>query len=344
MPLVSQKREAQVPGRPVLALASQLLPISAQSIPQTASSTTNGSGFAKLSLNGLVRYWHLLSLDAPSVATLWAWSLARAFHLALTCDSLLLLFAGTWLIYVADRILDGLRSKNGQHSPRLRERHFFYMRHRAAAIRVAIPVSAFLAWLVFAHMLPSARRSDILIFVIAIAYFCLVHLRGPEIERWFPKELIVAIVFASATAVPAWSRLAANALAENKSELALVAALFAALCWLNCIAIEKWETSRNPSVAVGPAHNRHWYAENADAITRCGQRRLRQLSATIAAAALFAGALLLHSALLPAELCFAAALSAALFLALDRSRLGAFHLRIAADAALLTPLLILVVR
>ncbi len=290
------------------------------------------------------QYWHLLSLDAPSVATLWAWSLARAFHLALTYDSLLLLFAGTWLIYVADRILDGLRSRNGQLSGQLRERHFFYMRHRTAAIRVAIPVSCLLVWLVFAHMLPSARRSDLLIFAIALAYFCLVHLRGPEIERWFPKELIVALVFASATAVPAWSRLAANTLAENKSELALLAALFAALCWLNCIAIEKWETSRNPSLVTGPAPKRHRDAQNADAITRCGQRHIRLLSATIAAAAVFAGALLLHAALLPAELCCAAPLSAVLFLALDRSRLGALHLRIAADTALLTPLLVLALR
>lgn len=268
-------------------------------------------------------WWHLLSLDAPTVATLWAWSFARVLHVTLTPDCLLLLFLGTWLLYVSDRILDGFH----RDSARLRERHFFYMRHRAAAIRVAIPVSVLLAWLVCAHMLPSARRADLLIFAVALAYFCLVHLRGAEIERWFPKELIVALVFAAATAVLTWSRIE-----EDRVELALLAALFAALCWLNCIAIEKWErTSRS--------------APKIDTLTRWGQHHLRLLSAAITAVALFAGVLLLHAASIPsASLCLAAALSAALFIALDRSSFSAYHLRIAADAALLTPLLVLFLR
>jgi len=296
---------------------------------------------------GLVQYWHLLSLDAPTVAALWAWSFARVVHAALTPDSLLLLFLGTWLIYVADRILDGFHPESGQDSARLRERHFFYMRHRAAAIGVAIPVAAFTAWLVFAQIAPAARLADILISTVAIAYFSLVHLRVPAIERWFPKELIVALVFAAATAVPAWARLSqepAATLAQSQAGLALTAVLFAALCWLNCIAIEKWE--QTPQRAR-PAHSTPSHNSQAQisGTTRWGQAHLRPLSAVIAAAALFAAALFLHSGLIPsAELCFAAAFSAALFNALDRSPLSAFHLRIAADAALLTPLLVLFFR
>ncbi len=51
-------------------------------------------------------YWHLLSLDAPTVAVLWAWSFDRAVgcptpSVRSPCSAL-----GTWLIYVADRLLD----------------------------------------------------------------------------------------------------------------------------------------------------------------------------------------------------------------------------------------------
>jgi hypothetical protein len=310
--LDGQSREALLPARPVPAPVAQPIALPAR---------------RTLRLLAPVEYWHLLSLDAPAVAALWAWSFASIFRITLTLDSLLLLFAGTWLIYVSDRILDGFH----QDSARLRERHFFYMRHRAAAILAAVPVAAFLAWLVFAHMTSSARLADVLIFSVALAYFCLVHLRGAGIERWFPKELVVALVFAAATTVPAGARLAENL--AQKEELVLMAAIFAALCWLNCIAIEKWE--RTPRCA-----------SHIDPVTDWGQKHLLPLSAGTVIAAIFAGALFLHFGLVPASvLCFAAGFSAALFVALDRSqsnsRISAFHLRIAADAALLTPLALL---
>jgi hypothetical protein len=276
-----------------------------------------------------VHYWHLLSLDAPTVAALWAWSFARAFHLAFSPAGLLLLFAGTWLLYIADRILDGFH----QDSARLRERHLFYLRHRTVAIATAIPICVFLVWLVLYRTLPGVRLDDALISSVAASYFLLVHLCGRAIERWFPKELIVALVFASATAVPAWARLT-----DSRASLVMIAALFAALCWLNCIAIEKWEQVPHAAATpiCGPLITDH--------TTRWGQRHLRRVSAVIATVASLASVLLLHSNPSAAGLCFAAALAAAVFLPLDRRPLSAFHLRIAADAALLTPLLIFLIR
>ena len=296
------------------------------------------------SLYRALEYWHLLSLDAPAVATLWAFSFARALHFTLPATSLLLLFGGTWLLYIADRVLDGLRP-----TARLRERHLFYIRQRAAVLAAAMPVTVLLAWLVFAHMLPAARRDDLAIFAVTAAYFCCVHLRGKKIERWFPKELIVALIFASAAAVPAYARLTptavhATAIAnQSTAVLPILATLFAALCWLNCIAIEKWEQS---SDLDGPAHPRlsHDPPDQISDTTRWGQQHLRAISVAITLAAICAAAFLLPSYPFAGELCFAASLSSALFLALDRAPLSAFHLRIAADAALLTPLLLLFVR
>jgi hypothetical protein len=289
----------------------------------------------------LIHAWHLLSLDAPTVAALWAFAFARAFRLSLSPFALPLLFAGTWLLYIADRILDGLR-----HNPaRLRERHLFYMRHRLAVTAIAVPVGAVLAWLVFFHMLPAARRADALIFSVVAAYFALVHLCGPEIERWFPKELIVALVFASATAVPALVRITSIAVpdpSQDKFILLLMSALFAALCWLNCVAIEKWEQPAHPSrgrLQILPPN-----PTASDRTARWGQRHLRRLSFLLAFVSVLAGASLLPYNPQATALCIAASASALLLLALDRARLSSFHLRIAADAALLTPLLALFLR
>jgi len=298
-----------------------------------------------LSLNCAFEYWHLLSLDAPSVATLWAWGFARALHFALSATPLLLLFGGTWLLYIADRILDGLRP-----TARLRERHLFYIRNRAAVLASAIPVIVFLGWLVFVHMLPAARRDDLVLFAVAAAYFCCVHLRGRSIERWFPKELIVALIFASATAVPAFARLTPTAVhatavaTQSPAVLPILAALFGALCWLNCIAIEKWEQFAELDRSARPMPSHNHPDQLTDHTTRWGQEHLRAISASITLAAICAAALLLPSYRFAAELCFAASLSSALLLALDRAPLSAFHLRIAADAALLTPLLLVFIR
>jgi hypothetical protein len=95
--------------------------------------------------------------------------------------------------------------------------------------------------------------------------------------------------------------------------LLLLCPLFAALCWLNCVAIEDWEQHH-------------------------GGRRIQWLAvATIAAgcAALFQ--VMNRSA---CWLAIAVILSGVFFLVLDRSRLTAAGRRIAADLALLTPLLL----
>ena len=271
-------------------------------------------------------YWHLLSLDAPSVSVILAVALARVFKIDLPGSTLAILFAGTWLLYVSDRILDGLRAGSAEHDSRLRERHRFYIRHRNAVLMVAVPVAALVAWMVFTCMSPAARMADAMIFAVACVYFSVVHLRGPAVEEIFPKEMIVALVFAAATAVPAGARL------KHHGSLMVLAALFAALCWLNCVAIEKWESS--PSTPGGGDRTAQW-----------GQRNLRMVSAAITGAALLASGLFLCTYnISAATLCIAMALSADMFFVLDRSTMSTFHLRIAADAVLLTPLLLLFAR
>jgi hypothetical protein len=274
-------------------------------------------------LYNLAEWWHLLSLDAPTVAALWSWFFARTMHLRQPLLSALLLALGTWLLYVADRILDGL-----QQGERLRERHHFHARHRTAFLSAACFLAALLAWSVLTHMRPEEFRDDSWIGMFALLYLFAVHLKrgstSPNAGR-IPKELVVAILFAAATAVPAWSRLAGNG--PGKEQLAPAVVFFAVLCWINCVGIEKWEAGGSSTACV-----------MAHPTTRWASLHLRRIVTVIALLSL-AAALLAPSPGLTA-IYLAALLSSGLLFALDArsTHLSPLHLRIAADAALLTPL------
>jgi len=267
----------------------------------------------------LAVYWHLLSLDAPTVAALWCWNFARVAHIRLPGLAPLQLAVGTWLVYVADRILDGLSAAKPE---RLRERHFFYSRHRTAFLMAGAMVSPAFAWVVFTRMSPAVRLEDSAVFAVAALYFLLVHMHGHAAERWLPKELAVGVLFAAATTVPAWARAATERFA-----LVPVVAIFAILCWLNCVAIESWESP--PSNTSHPTTV--WAAQHLQ----------RLALATVALSLALAFASLQNSARFC--LLLASAMSALLlfWLANRKRYLAPVQLRVAADAALLTPILFL---
>ena len=50
--------------------------------------------------------WHLLSLDAPSVATVWTIAIAHAAGVDLPWTSAAAMFIAVWILYAADRLLD----------------------------------------------------------------------------------------------------------------------------------------------------------------------------------------------------------------------------------------------
>jgi hypothetical protein len=282
---------------------------------QSILETTRGSR-----VSSLVVYWHLLSLDAPTVAALWCWSFARVAHIELPALGPFLLAVGTWLVYVADRILDGLDHTSHEQ---LRERHFYYLRHRKAFLVAGAMVSPAFAWVVFTRLSPAVRLEDATVFAVAALYFLLVHAHGRTAERWLPKEFAVGVLFAAATAVPAWARVAGERLA-----LAPVIVVFAILCWLNCVAIESWESD----VASASPHT----------MTVWAARHLPGLAIIAAALSLALASTSFHDG---PRFCLllASALSAFLLFWLARCRryLTPMQLRISADAALLTPILFL---
>ncbi len=271
----------------------------------------------------LLRLWHLASLDAPTVAVTWSIGFAWAARVRLPVWVPALIALTAWTVYIADRLLDTLRGLHSGDMERLRARHFFHWRHRRmlASLAAAAAIAAFT--IVFALMPTGARERNSVLAAAAAAYFSGVH-SGRNLPRLrFPaKEFFVAVLFTAGCALPALSRLreAGGHTLPSWQLLALVA-FFAALAWLNCHAIERWESR---GLASRPSHI-------------CTAGCLLGL-----AGLLLAGLFASHQPR-AAALIAAGAASALLLALLDRLRirLTPLALRAAADLVLLSPLVLL---
>ena len=254
------------------------------------------------------RRWHLLSLDAPSVAAVWFLLFSAAETWRIRLPEAAALAIAVWLLYVADRVLDATRGDAAV----LQARHFFHLRQRwwfAAAAGMLMPV---LAWLVLRLPSPVCAVWVWLALPMGV-YATAVHLWP---VRRLPKELVVSLMFALATALPALSESQ-----THQSRIVLAGTLFAVVCWLNGLAIARWEGSSGRPRLESRS-------------TRWGARHLYLLCLCVACM----GVALAGVAGWPAAACAA---SAVLLVWLDRTRASrdAVAQRALADAALLTPLL-----
>ena len=280
-----------------------------------------------------IRFWHLTSMDAPTVAVAWALAFAWAARAILPWWIPVLLAMAAWVIYVADRLLDARRALRLGRTDGLRERHFFHWRHRRILATMAA-AAALVAGAIALSLLPqAARERGSVLAAAAMVYLSRVHfvdaaanlngrrlrIRSPQLRVCVPKELLVGVLFTAACVLPAWNRTAVRSW-----EFAAAALFFAALAWLNCHAIDLWEAR----------------AEDA----------ARRTIAVPAGLLGLAGALIALIAA-PVQSRWAALLAAGALAALllnllgrVRGRLTPLALRAAADLALLTPLALLLWR
>lgn len=265
-----------------------------------------------------VQLWHLASLDAPSVALVWSMGFAWAARVRLAAWVLALQVLVVWVVYVGDRLLDARSGLRRGEDDGLRERHFFHWRHRKVLAPLAAAAGCAAAGIALRWMPAGTRDRDAVLGVASMAYFTRVHAGGVRtgLSRLFTKELLVGVLFAVGCALPAWSR-------GSLGMLAAPVAMFAAVAWLNCWAIEKWE------------------AEKREPARRCARAVAR--AATLIALAGLAALTLQGANPRMAALLAAASASAALLGLLDRARerMTVVTLRAAADLVLLAPALLL---
>lgn len=267
----------------------------------------------------LVALWHLTSLDAPTVAAVWALAIGRCAHLHLEPWILFLLAGVTWTVYVMDRLLDAHRAISARDAAVLRDRHHFHWRYRRWLVPIAFCTAVTAVALVVSRMPPAAREHDSILAAAALAYFSGVHARTrfPQwLRRLGSKEMLVGILFAAGCAAPTLSRLHST---ESVGPVILSIVCLAVLAWLNCAAISTWEsqaTSTNFAVAA----------------------------ALFAIAGLVIAIVISPALALTSGLLSCAAISSLLLLALhlSRHRLSPVTLRALADLVLLVPAVLLI--
>ncbi len=232
-----------------------------------------------------------------------------------------------WIIYAADRLLDARRAEEGGAWAGLEARHRFHFAHRRAfAAGIGVAVAALGA------LLPALDAAALRLYLIEggllFAWFLALH--TTHSAHRLPKEIAVGIFFSAAVFIPTVARVPAL-----RVELAPAALLLAGLGALNCLFIYAWEHIRGPCTQTCDLDS----SKPPHATTRLALERLSPLAVTTLVAGLALAVVVRDFARLISAAC---ALSTALLLALDRNRgrLSRIHLRVFADLALLTPLLI----
>jgi hypothetical protein len=248
--------------------------------------------------------WHLLSLDAPTVAAVWTWFVARASGVRLPWESIAAMFCAVWVLYAADRLLDA-RGTVG-----LEARHLFHREH-GRGFRWGIAAACVALALLLPRMSGAAVRMDVGLGALLVGWFVVIH----SGEKPLPKEFVVGIFFAAAVFVPTAARRP-----ELRAELVLPAALFGAVCCLNCLFIFAWE---HEGIAMPVGHG----------FTVTASRWAAWLGVGLAIGCLADGGNLVVRA---------AGLSVGLLVVvhLARKRIERTTLRAFADLVLLTPLLL----
>ncbi|MDE3084869.1 MAG: hypothetical protein KGJ37_06605 [Verrucomicrobiota bacterium] len=269
-------------------------------------------------------YWWqwptVLSLDAPAVAVLWQWLLARTARATLAWHHVFILGAAVWLVYAADRWIEGWRLAPAQV---LTQRHWFYLRWRWPIFLGWLGVAAADLTAVFLR-LDSREITAGFILLAPVLVYLLSHQLVHRDHPWrAPKELCVALLFTAGV-------LCFPLVREPRAfrRLVVPAMLFGALCLANCALISLWETEVD-----------HTHGQTSLALQYPHSHRLvRALPWLLAilAAGFAAGE---SGAVRIVSLCAAAS---GLFLGavdLAHTRCGRQLARVLADVALMTPLI-----
>jgi hypothetical protein len=280
-------------------------------------------------------WWNILSVDAPMVAVAWAVVFGLAVGRRLTTAEGTVLFLTVWAIYVSDRLLDGWLTVN---RGALRERHLFCERHRVALSGLLVLASGTIFLLATEYLPEGERDAGLRLGVILATYLGGIHIfqvipqgqgifQGQRTLRgvfrgsfaWLlPKEIAVGALFACGASLPVWSR------GEFSWSRCVPWGLFALLCCLNCLAIERWENRGDGDAGL---------------VSGAGRRTpISRLAAALAGAALV-GWLAEGTSASGGYEWLAVGTGALLLLALHfcRRNFSPAALRVLADAALLIP-------
>lgn len=183
-------------------------------------------------------YPNLLSLDAPLVAVAWLYMFAKTWRVDyLPTTIYITLGLAVWVIYVVDRLLDGLMKRGG--GEKLESRHEFHSKHRKIFGLMAVVVGLTALILVIAQFMTKIYGYAVFGGLMVSGFFTLSILadhRHHEIP--YAKNIIAGLAFAYGTAMLAFAYTGFEGIRLLMSPELIC---FVVLCILNISAIDLWE-------------------------------------------------------------------------------------------------------
>lgn len=223
---------------------------------------------------------NLLSLDAPLVAVVWMWILAKSMRVVYVDNHAYWLLAGAvWCVYVLDRILDVRRDK-GQVSE-MSTRHQFHWKYRKLLLPIVIGVIVYGIYSAF-----NVASAALLTAGVSGIGMCLLYIFARKFDQGeiaYTKNFIAGMVFSFGVSAPIvvesvqlpkgiydlWFHFSSSSDADfflalrhgtanffmmTVSTVGIVFAssalpfLFGLLCFLNITGIDLWEKSRRSNL------------------------------------------------------------------------------------------------
>lgn len=133
---------------------------------------------------------NVLALDAALIAVTWAAWYAHCLGSQLSSNTLTVLALSVWLTYSADRLLD-IRGKRPEQL--LSTRHRFSYRHRATLRRLWLAILTLNIAIAYIALEPWHLTNGLYLLSFCLAYTACNQWLS---KYFFPKELLVAILFA----------------------------------------------------------------------------------------------------------------------------------------------------
>jgi len=269
-------------------------------------------------------YPNLLSLDAPIVAAVWLFAFSRAFESPVDFPVYAVLFLTVWSIYVADRLLDGFRQAKWDLAT---ERHRFVRRHQKRFIGLLLILLSLAAGLTLKALSIDLIVTGLVLCAVVAIYFTAFVRLFPQLKPLRAKEFACGFVFAAGTAIGVDA--VRHGVLSHPARFLPPILLFAALCIFNCLIIAARE--RFTDEANDPAAASTWWTHLDRDLTAFGMALM-----ALSGSAWFIGS---QPYLYSACLISAVALTSVHFF---QSHFSSAMPRVLADAALLSPLLLLI--
>ncbi|GAA5115510.1 hypothetical protein JIN84_20325 [Luteolibacter yonseiensis] len=175
----------------------------------------------------------VLSFDAPLVALVWQALFARVAGVSLPWHDPVLLSLAVWIVYAADRWIEGLRlSAEIVQTPR----HLFYIRHRWPVFWVGVAAMAATAFIALTRLESREFKAGLLLLVPTLLYLFSHQLLHRHHPLRLPKEICIGVIFALGCVLAPAVHASGHFMI-----LCLPALLFCLLCFTNCALISVWE-------------------------------------------------------------------------------------------------------